>query len=149
MEETNLELLAETLDKMDDMHLELLRRMPRSLRPLLTIRGIVNFSVNVVLMNYKTHGDESLIYKHMLLITNDLKQPPENLKAGQDEKGDQKRIPRAGKTKLKSHKYNHPFFNFFPGRRRRLRRRCSRLCGRSDGRARIRRKSLYCRPALR
>ncbi len=67
-EPTILPLPSETLDQLHDMHLELLTRTPRFARPALTIEGIVNFCIKLVLANYHAHGDESLVYQQSLLL---------------------------------------------------------------------------------
>ncbi len=63
-ETATFELSVDTLDRVDDMHLRVQLQMPRSARPSLTMGGIVNLALNVMLLNYEGHEDESLICRN-------------------------------------------------------------------------------------
>lgn len=71
-EPATFELSADTLDRIHDMHLRVQLQMPRSARSSLTMGGIVNLALNVVLFNYDGYGDESLIVKQSRAMTNRL-----------------------------------------------------------------------------
>lgn len=70
-EPITFDLPIETLDELHDLHLELLRGLPRPLRSLLTVEGIIDFCVNIILVNHENCREQSLIFKKVQLIADD------------------------------------------------------------------------------
>ncbi len=60
-ENLRLELPAETLDKLDDLLLDIRREMPRCLRSSVQTNDVINFCLNVILTNYSDHRKNSLV----------------------------------------------------------------------------------------
>ena len=77
-EPATFELSSDTLDSIHDMHLRVQLQMPRSARPSLTMGGIVNLALSVVLFNYDGYGDESLIVKQSRAMTKRLSEQLQN-----------------------------------------------------------------------
>lgn len=61
VENLTITLPAETLDKLDDLQLEILKLMPRRLRRSVNVSDLINFAVNILLINHKDDEDSSLI----------------------------------------------------------------------------------------
>lgn len=68
-ERATFDLPADTLDQLDDMHLQVQLQMPRRARSSLTKDGMVNLGAAALLFNYHRYGDESLIVKQSLAIS--------------------------------------------------------------------------------
>ncbi len=60
-EAATLALPAETLDQLHDVYLDLLRRLPRGLRPGLTIDSVVDFCLRLVLDDYNYRLENGLL----------------------------------------------------------------------------------------
>lgn len=60
-ENSSLELPAETLDKLDDLLLDIRREMPRYLRSSVQTNDVINFCLSVILTNYADHRKNSLV----------------------------------------------------------------------------------------
>jgi hypothetical protein len=67
----SFELPEETLDRLCDMYLLMQLRMPRRSRLLLSIGGIINLGVSVVLFDYDSYREESLIVRQLRTLTTD------------------------------------------------------------------------------
>lgn len=67
-EAATFELPVKTLDKLHDLHLVLLGRLPRRRRPSLTVNGVVNLCVNTVLVNDKYYEKESFISRQTQVL---------------------------------------------------------------------------------
>jgi len=67
-EAITLDLAVETLDRLDDAQLSLLSRLPRPLRPYLTIDSIVNYCTNVFLKDYEERGEDSRFSEQIRLL---------------------------------------------------------------------------------
>ena len=64
-----LELSAETLDRLGDLFLEIMRELPSHLRFSLTISDVINFCINTILTNHNDYQKNSLVmYKTRRLI---------------------------------------------------------------------------------
>lgn len=72
-ETATFELPVKTLDRLDDARIKLLGDVPRRKRPSLTLAGIVNVGINVLLVNHKLCEQKSFISKQTQLLIDALK----------------------------------------------------------------------------
>lgn len=60
-ENLSVELPPQTLDRLDDLLLDIRRELPRRLRHTLQMSDLVNFCLNIILTNYADHQKNSLV----------------------------------------------------------------------------------------
>lgn len=71
VENLSINLPLETLDKLDDLQLEILKLMPRRLRRSVNVSDLINFAVNILLINHEEGEDSSLIVIKTKLLVED------------------------------------------------------------------------------